>query len=232
MVDKIYARTNEGPFQSNYHNSFLVSNGFQLPSVLGCTTALIMSATVDGFATRMFAAPCFRLPASGPAGLACGYTRVRTSCLQPRRKAVHQHHCRANGAVYEPTLSCETLSDQASSFKLVLEEAIVNSLHAHAVCFRCWNVDLQSRLAKFYSERHAGLGEWGLPESLVKKHTPQEQAELLSVAFITDVTNEVFKLSGILSPQRCIQDSVHDLLSLAIVASALQQVLQEVMQVC
>lgn len=170
----------------------------------------------------MSVAPCLCLSApSGPVGFA--YTRPATTRLL-RRKPAQQRPCYP-AAVGQLKCSYETQVNQSPTFKsLLMTPKIVNALHA--VTFHCWkDCDLPAELQGFWGQAfYDGLERQGLLPELGKLDL-QEQAEVLSLAFIEAVKGAIMHRGEIISLQDCTQHNVEDLLSVATVAAAFQQVL-------
>lgn len=174
---------------------------------------------------QMSAAPCRCLSAlSGPTGSA--YTRLlRFKPAKLRRKPAKQRHCYRNATVGELKSSCETQVNQSPTFRsLLITPKIVTALHA--VSFHCWkDCDLLAELQGFWDEAfYVGLERRGLSEGIFEKLNLQEQAEVLSLAFVDAVVAAVMHRGDTLSPKACTPHSVEDMLSLATAIAALQQV--------
>ena len=144
--------------------------------------------------------------------------------LQPRHNRIHQNHRYPNNANCESKVSCEMSVNQARSTKSILADPKVAKA-LRAVSFRCCQIDLAAWVKEFWSYKHAGLGLGiTLSEALFEKLTPQEQAELLSVAFIGVAAKKVFNH---LLVSKCTQHTVEDTLSVAKLTAAFQQVSPE-----
>lgn len=172
----------------------------------------------------MSVAPCLCLSAlSGPVGLA--HTRPATTRLL-RRQPAQQRRCYPKAAVGESKCSYEMQVNRSATFKsLLATPKIVNALHA--ISFHCWeDCDLLAELQAFWGPAfYVGLERRGLlSEGLFEKLNLQEQAEVLSVAFIDAVVAAVMRRGDTLSPKACTPHSVEDMLSLATATAALQQV--------
>lgn len=169
----------------------------------------------------MSVAPCRCLSAlSGPVGLA--YSRKRKPA-QLQGKPAQQRHRYSNAAVGERKVSYETQVDPAPTFKsLLTTPKVVNALHA--VSFHCWEgCDLVAELQLFWGQSFfKGLEKQGLSEALFQTLSLQEQAELLSIGFLEAVIAAVTQQGDLFDGR---PHSVQDVLSLATVVAAFQQVL-------
>lgn len=121
--------------------------------------------------------------------------------------------------------------DQARSAKTILADPkIVDVLRA--ISFHCWDINLAVCIKEFWNYKHARAGGVEVSESIFQTLTPQEQAELLSVAFVDVVSTGVIHRSGLKVAPECTQHNVEDILSLAEVTAAFQQVPPESCQMC
>lgn len=182
------------------------------------------SATRDSAGTQMSAATLLCLSApSGPVGLT---HKCQVDRLQLRRRRANQHDRYQVGAVCQPKVMCATHVGQAPAPKSFLQDPkILNALQA--ISLLCGSIDLTAMAGAFRRAKHAELIEWGLHEGLFKTLTHQEQAELLSLAFVDWVVGDVTQRSSALAAnttEDAKQQSLTDMLSLTEVAAAVQQV--------
>lgn len=151
--------------------------------------------------------------------------------MQPQRKRVQPHDRYRKGVVCQQRVVYGVQADQAPSAKSILTDPkIVHALHA--VSFHCHQVDLAAFLEQFRCFQHAKLNIEGLPEGVFETLTSQEQADLVSVAFVDKVAIDVMRRVSIALSKSNTQQSVQDVLSLATVAAAFQQVLVELQLMC
>ena len=130
---------------------------------------------IDSVGVGMSVASCLCLWA--PLGPGSALTR-RTRRIHPWHKPVCQRRRYPNGAVCQSKPSLELQVDQARLTKSMLKDPTVLT-RLRAVSFDCWKVDLERMLERVWRLRHAD--NWGLPEGLYQKLTPQEQAEHMSI---------------------------------------------------
>ena len=140
----------------------------------------------------------------GPVGLT---HKCQDARLHLRRRRANQHDRYQVGAVCQPKSMCETHVGQAPSRKLLFK--------------------VPKMVGAFWTKR-TELTEWGLHEGLFMTFTHQEQAELLSLAFVDWVVGDVIQRSSVLlannKTEDGLQQNLKDLLSIAEVAAQQLQV--------
>ena len=114
-------------------------------------------------------------------------TNTRKVRLQVRRRLVYQQYRYPKGAVRESNSLGEVQVGQSPE-SFLTDPTLANTVQR--IKFNCWTVDLAALLRKYWKARHAGIGQWGLPGSLFNNFTPQEQAELLSIAVLATLITQ------------------------------------------